>query len=87
MVYGLNALEATKLNYEPNVNYSFCIFHKNILFICSKNAFNETIDKKTVNLLYNRYQKCLKILLSLKKHSKYDKTNYNIIICYHQLGI
>ena len=67
MVYGLNALEATKLNYEPNGNYSFCIFHKNILFICSKNAFNETIDKKNCQFIIQSLPKMSENIIEFKK--------------------
>jgi hypothetical protein len=67
MVYGLNALEATKLNYEPNVNYSFCIFHKNILFICSKNAFNETINKNNCQFIIQSLPKMSENIIEFKK--------------------
>lgn len=67
MVYGLNALEATKLNYEPNGNYSFCIFHKNILFICSKNAFNETINKNNCQFILQSLPKMSENIIEFKK--------------------
>ena len=67
MVYGLNALEATKLNYEPNVNYSFCVFHKNILFICSKNAFNETINKNNCQFILQSLPKMSENIIEFKK--------------------
>ena len=67
MVYGLNALEATKLNYEPNVNYSFCVFHKNILFICSKNNFNETINKNNCQFILQSLPKMSENIIEFKK--------------------
>ncbi len=67
MVYGLNALETTKLNYEPNVNYSFCVFHKNILFICSKNAFNETINKNNCQFILQSLPKMSENIIEFKK--------------------
>lgn len=66
-VYGLNSSEARKLNYKPNSNYSFCVFHKNILFICSKKSFNEAIDKKNQQFILQSLPKMSENIIEFKK--------------------
>lgn len=50
-VYELNNQEGFKLNFNPNNDYSICIFDKNKLYMCSKNIFKETIEKSNNKFL------------------------------------
>lgn len=41
-VYSFSGYEATKIKYDPTYNYSFVVFQKNKMFLCSKASFLET---------------------------------------------
>lgn len=44
-VYNLDRSNGFKMNYDPNVIYSACIFNKNALYLCSKQSFKQTIEE------------------------------------------
>jgi hypothetical protein len=45
VVYNIAFKDGFKITYEPNNNYSICIFRNNKLFICNKDQFKATTNK------------------------------------------
>jgi hypothetical protein len=46
-VYGITKQQGFKLKYDRESVYSLCVFHKNKMYVCGKEAFKNTVDEQS----------------------------------------
>ncbi len=66
-VYNIAFNNGFKINYDPQNDYSICIFRQNKLFICTKNMFKATADKDSNKFTVNELPESEDNLVDFKK--------------------
>jgi len=66
-VYNIAFNDGFKINYDPQNNYSICVFRNNKLFICTKNMFKATADKDSNKFTVNELPDSADNLIDFKK--------------------
>ncbi|WP_317897333.1 OmpH family outer membrane protein [Aurantibacillus circumpalustris] len=66
-VFALDQSSGFKLNYDPEKTYSICIFSKNKLFLCNKEAFKHSLREGSNRFLVNELSEKADNLADFKK--------------------
>lgn len=66
-VYSIAFNDGFKINYDPQSDYSICVFRQNKLYICTKNMFKATADKDSNKFTVNELPESADNLMDFKK--------------------